>query len=39
VPPGRFTLKLRTAAGNTIDLPDVELPPNDAVDLGVLTLN
>jgi hypothetical protein len=38
VPPGQFTLRLKTEDGRTLELPATPLPPGEATDLGGLVL-
>ncbi|MBX7255290.1 MAG: hypothetical protein K1Y02_02920 [Candidatus Hydrogenedentes bacterium] len=38
LPPGKFTVKLKTISGLTLDLPEVVLPPNGKTDLGEVAL-
>ncbi|MFA6241714.1 MAG: prealbumin-like fold domain-containing protein [Candidatus Hydrogenedentales bacterium] len=38
LPPGKYTIKLKTAGGYRIDIPDVVLPPSGSTDLGVVAL-
>ncbi|MBI1320296.1 MAG: hypothetical protein GC168_15320 [Candidatus Hydrogenedens sp.] len=38
VPPGRYTLRIKTEDGRRLEVPDVDLAPGSAPDLGALTL-
>lgn len=38
IPPGRFQLKIKTAAGNRLELPETLLPPGETAQLGSLRL-
>lgn len=38
LPPGRFIIKIKTASGATLELPDVSLPPGQDIDFGTVTL-
>jgi len=38
VPPGTYLIKLKAATGAMVELPEVDLPPGGATDLGAITL-
>lgn len=38
LPPGKYTVKLKTVGGLQIDLPEVVLPPGGKTDLGEVAL-
>jgi len=38
IPPGAFTLRLKTESNKVLEIPEVALPPGDTVDLGLRTL-
>ncbi len=38
IPPGRFLLKVKIDSGESIDLPELSLPPGASVDLGPVSL-
>ncbi len=38
VPAGTYVLRLKTASGHAVEIPEVHLPPGAEVDLGTVTL-
>ncbi len=38
IPPGSFTLRLKTESSGVLEIPEVALPPGDTIDLGLQTL-
>jgi len=38
VPPGQYVLRVTTASGHEIEVPEIQLPPSAHLDLGALTL-